>query len=413
MALHVKNGGVWVPAKKVWVRDASVWKEVAKVWVRDAGVWKLTYQNIINVTINSSVANFNLASAIGNPSMAVNVNVLVPSGVNVVSNSIGQPAFTTGNLPAGSVVNLTVQSGAAIVGRGGRGASYYVGGADYTIASGAPSGRRYAAQNGGDAIEAKCQMTINNSGTIGGGGGGSAPGGIAECLNSGSNYQLSWTPRSTGLTAFAGGQDWTGDFYSYFNGAGDMPIAYSGEAGLAWTTTDLTQIREIWRYQGASGAGGSDPHDLNGSYSVMINTRDKNGTVTGTYAGTLRVFGWQSSILNPVPDYLPQGGLDAQTPAGTISLATAGAFHPSDSSRKYGVPLNGRGLAILAAPAGGGLGQDGVCYIDGNNLLPSDTTVVPSFASRRTIPAGRAGRAIVRNGNTVTVNGNAVLGAIV
>lgn len=44
MAVYKKQGGVWTPAARVYVRDADIHKPSDEVWVKDAGVWKLAHQ---------------------------------------------------------------------------------------------------------------------------------------------------------------------------------------------------------------------------------------------------------------------------------------------------------------------------------------------------------------------------------
>ncbi len=129
--------------------------------------------NIINSTINYNLGtDFYSIYPSAPTSTPVCILATVGAGVNITSNVTSQPAFTTGTLPAGSLVAL-VNNG-NIIGKGGNGGTAY---SPVTSSTG-------AGFNGGNAIELTLPTTIiNNFNIYGGGGGGSAMA-----------FEISWTP---------------------------------------------------------------------------------------------------------------------------------------------------------------------------------------------------------------------------
>jgi hypothetical protein len=99
---------------------------------------------------------FDLAVALGGPSAAVDVRVVVQT--TVTCHSTGLPAFTTGALAEGS--RVTLNNTGLIHGHGGDGACAEGG----------------TGERGGDAIHATVPLFINNAGSIFGGGGGGGSG---------------------------------------------------------------------------------------------------------------------------------------------------------------------------------------------------------------------------------------------
>jgi hypothetical protein len=83
------------------------------------------------------------------------------------------PAFTTGALPSGSSVTLTINPGVVVSGAGGVGGTGGVFNVRGNHSAYKPSTGGFP---GGDAIQATVPITIINNGTIGGGGGGGAGG---------------------------------------------------------------------------------------------------------------------------------------------------------------------------------------------------------------------------------------------
>ena len=117
-----------------------------------------------DVIIDEDTLNFNVYEHFLRPTAAIDIRVTIRGGVSVGSATATTPAFSTGDLPAGSEVELVIEDGAHVVGRGGLGS---------IPASGSIAA--VAAVDGGDAVEAASgTLTIVNNGVIGGGGGGGA-----------------------------------------------------------------------------------------------------------------------------------------------------------------------------------------------------------------------------------------------
>ena len=119
---------------------------------------------IEDIVIDEDTLNFNVFEYFLRPTQAIDITITVRSNVVVGSAAATLPAFTTGSLPTGSAIELVIESGARVVGRGGLG-SVPASGSIAAIAS----------VDGGDAIKvASGALTITNNGVIGGGGGGGA-----------------------------------------------------------------------------------------------------------------------------------------------------------------------------------------------------------------------------------------------
>jgi hypothetical protein len=121
------------------------------------------------LNINNSLNNYNMATNFYTtyPSVPTNqpvcVVATVASGVDVTSTNSNAPAFTTGNIAAGS--NIAIVNNGNILGRGGNGG----------IAFDPVQGWTGAGENGGTAINLTARATIQNNFNIyGGGGGGNA-----------------------------------------------------------------------------------------------------------------------------------------------------------------------------------------------------------------------------------------------
>jgi len=122
------------------------------------------------IVLSANENNFNLRSRVismgWNGTDVVSVICTIATGVVIGSTNISIAAFTVGSFPAGSNIEITVSSGAAIVGKGGNGGT----------GSSAYTGHGDPGQNGGPALNTTVPIFINNLGTIAGGGGGGGGG---------------------------------------------------------------------------------------------------------------------------------------------------------------------------------------------------------------------------------------------
>lgn len=131
----------------------------------------------IALVISSNDQNYNVRDeavlAGWDEATDVIVTVTVNTGVEVTASSTGTYAFDTGNFGAPLLsLDITVASGAYIVGKGGAGGD----GGDgvFPGSPGATSGS--AGSSGGPAFRAQDTCTLINNGTIGGGGAGGTGG---------------------------------------------------------------------------------------------------------------------------------------------------------------------------------------------------------------------------------------------
>lgn len=91
------------------------------------------------------------------PDASTQARFVVEQGVTIGSDDNTTPAVETGSWPAGATLQLFLQTGSYILGRGGNGGDTGL-----------------AALDGGDAINMSYDLSISNLGIIGGGGGGGA-----------------------------------------------------------------------------------------------------------------------------------------------------------------------------------------------------------------------------------------------
>lgn len=132
-------------------------------------LFTLTIEPCYILNVNNSVQNYNMSVDLYNtyPNAPTNqpicVLAIVGTGVEISSNNTATPAFTTGNLPVGSLVGI--ENNGNILGKGGNG------GISYNPAQGT-NGSGF---NGGNAINLTLPATVQNNFNIyGGGGGGNA-----------------------------------------------------------------------------------------------------------------------------------------------------------------------------------------------------------------------------------------------
>ncbi len=224
------SSGSWRKANNVYVNRSGNWTEAKEVWTKQSGTWRKVYQKMFQLNDTATGYNYNVynsATSTGgwdgiSPILAnITVSGILGSATSTswdwqgyldlnpdvnagaISWSAGRPshttisyakyhyytfgisenrtlpyfesapAFDTGSLPEGSIVNLSIPSGAFVVGAGGIGGygGMYVdhgGPTPYTPSTGGSPGAI--------AIKTTATMIIINNGTISGGGGGGGGG---------------------------------------------------------------------------------------------------------------------------------------------------------------------------------------------------------------------------------------------
>jgi len=226
----LRSNGSWRKARNVYINQSGNWIEAKEVWTKQSGSWQKVFEKFFEFTDTASGTNYNLYNSVvatnnWDGTFPVMANITVSgilgsassnawdwqgylnlySDVNsaAISWSGGRPshtvisyakyhyythgiyegrtlpmisclpAFDTGILPAGSIVNLTIPAGAYIVGAGGIGGY----GGMYTDHGGStPYTPSTGGSPGGTAIMARTTTVIVNNGIIGGGGGGGGGG---------------------------------------------------------------------------------------------------------------------------------------------------------------------------------------------------------------------------------------------
>jgi len=161
MAFSVNDNGTWKTVKKLSVYDGA-WKAVQAGWINKNGVWTKFYSGttIVNVTSQNNINLRTLYTNQTGDSSSVAASVIFNINGDIGSASPATAAMVTGTWPAGSEIVINVASGIYVIGAGGNPAFETTYDPATTVS-----------QAGGNAISLSQNVTINNSGTIGGGGG--------------------------------------------------------------------------------------------------------------------------------------------------------------------------------------------------------------------------------------------------
>jgi hypothetical protein len=278
----------------------------------------------INLTVNSTVTNYNIFTSAGSPINASTVNLTITS--SGVIGGVAATALTVGQFPTGSIININ--NSGAIRGFGGAAGTSTVGG------------------NGGDAINANFPnqtVVINNlSGAfIQGGGGGGGKGGaggvggngsFTETVGLGGGYNCPGNPgdgcgvygagafcRSGAYSVFAGCSSGSGKNFNFNNGGG---------------CSDCARNQTVSSTGGAGGAGGNGGIGQGYAQSNASGSTGSAGAAGGTNAGT--------------------GGTGGTGGAGAV-YGSAGSTGSTGSTGANGNVTNG--AAGSAGSAGGAAGR--------------------------------------------------------
>lgn len=194
----------------------------------------------------------------------VAVSVRVAAGVVVGASDRGRHAMSTGNLPSGSLVRLTIEAGAVISGRGGQGGR---GGDGLT-----PGLLPQNGEDGGPALAVFVPLVLSNLGRIQGGGGGGGGGSRAALIGGGGGGGgAGWDASRGGAGGSNGGQPGFG---------GGVGTAGGGGAGSGGSGGNFGGIG------GGPGSAGFPGGAVGGAAGVSI-TRFLPATITTIAAGTI------------------------------------------------------------------------------------------------------------------------------
>jgi hypothetical protein len=271
-------------------------------------VYSLYLTPCYQLTVNNNINNYNLSTDLYAtypnipPNTPVCVVATVNSGIDVTSVSNNLPAFTTGNIPAGS--NVAIVNNGNILGRGGDGGIAYDPGQGWTGAG----------YDGGTAVNVTVRTLVQNNFNIyGGGGGGNAmafsftfsPGfGVTFgfMIGAGGGGGAGWglggnIPVIIGLTFYAPGQDaTTGQF------------AVPGRGGILNVPISFTQgplTVDIVPYVRGGDGGGYGYPGTQGTFAVALNAYI---TITIPFIGPVTIPVIQNLNI-PIPVPSPAAGL--------------------------------------------------------------------------------------------------------
>lgn len=194
----------------------------------------------------------------------IGVSVRVAAGVVIGASTRSRPALTTGNLPSGSLVRLTIESGAVISGRGGQGGR---GGDGIT-----PGLLPQNGEAGGPGIYVFVPTVLSNLGRIQGGGGGGGGGSRSGTIGGGGGGGgAGWDASRGGAGGSNGGQPGFGGGVGTAGGGG------GGSPGAGGT---------FGGFGGAPGGAGTNGGAIGGAAGASI-TRFLPATITTIAAGTI------------------------------------------------------------------------------------------------------------------------------
>lgn len=232
------------------------------VFDNSGGAWgNWQDQNLRNIFTNSGIA---ITSS--------KVKVILRS-ITITSSAIGVAAIETGSgWPAGTNLEVVIESTSQIVGRRGTGGAGAAGTSSGVASAGSAGGRALtitSAISGGS-------IKITNQGAIRGGGGGGGGGGRAsQTTGKGSTGYYAGGTGGTGYgstgTAGAVAAATAGTVGSYGSGAG-------GGGGAAGTVGSAGAAGTGAYSSGGAGGGAAGPAIINSALATIVNT----GTISGS-----------------------------------------------------------------------------------------------------------------------------------
>lgn len=221
---------------------------------------------------NQNLWNTLVSSGIAITSSSVKI---ILRNITITSSAIGIAALETGSgWPAGTKLELVIESTSQIVGRGGTGGAGAAGTSIGVASAGGAGGRALtitSAISGGS-------IKITNQGAIRGGGGGGGGGGRGSQNNIGGAGNTAYYAGGTGGTGY-GSTGTAGEVAAAT--AGTKPNYYGGQGGTggAEGTVGNAGAAGIGTYSaGGAGGGAAGPAIINSALATIVNT----GTISGS-----------------------------------------------------------------------------------------------------------------------------------
>ena len=267
--MKIRVGGVKKDVSSIKIKKKGVVVDATKAFISRGGVkeevWSASRPTeTFNMSITANTTGYGLKSAwnaayraeYGEPIEGDVINVSISDGVIVgTSSGITRPSFDITDSFNGATINLTLGTGAYIVGRGGRGV-----GED---SFGSPRG----SLPGGTALKTLAPVNITNNGTIAGGGGGGV--GANKGLSLGVGY---------GGGGGAGNVVGQGGLGNIANGSPGTLTTGGAGAGAGSAGGDLGQAGEVGTAVYPAGFPGAGGKAIEGIDNVTFITE---GTIIG------------------------------------------------------------------------------------------------------------------------------------
>lgn len=251
-SFYIIEGGVWKKVSEASIYTGSAWESVSNIYYWNGSAWVKGFTKgfEFSKTFSGTTNNFDTATEATsqgwNGTDSVIANLTLSSAAIIRSSSVSTYAFETTGLPTNSQVNLTLDTGTYIVGKGGKGAI-----GSFSVVIPYPDPGYSDGQPGGPAIQIISGVTMNltNNGTIGGGGGGGGGGNGGEAFALAGSFQGGSGGGGAGYGD--GGPVNPGQANAYVSGpAGNPGTLTTGGTGVGTINTHSS-------YGGTGGNGGT------------------------------------------------------------------------------------------------------------------------------------------------------------
>jgi len=101
--VHIRDGGVWKPVKRIWVRSAGVWKPLVRGYVRNGGVSRQFYPDTVTSTTYSTPGTYSYTVPAGITQLTVSYITTTGTTSSTVSvTPLSTVSVTIGDYGSGS-----------------------------------------------------------------------------------------------------------------------------------------------------------------------------------------------------------------------------------------------------------------------------------------------------------------------